>query len=404
MTDDASFTDRFRAAARSSERTVFWRHTRPAEDLDRLAKGCVELGVDEWDSYGSRGAVTMLETQVADLLGAPAALFVPSGTLAQQAVLRIWCDRSGSRRVALPDLSHLVHHEEDGPRRLHGLEWEFLTTGRRTPVAADLEAVPGRLGAALTELPLRDAGCLLPSWDDLVGLSTAAREGGVPLHLDGARLWEAQPFYDRPLDEVAGLFDSVYVSFYKGLGAQAGACVVADQDVVDELRSWRKRMGGTLFTMTPYAVGALLGLRDELPRMGEYADWARSLAAALPAQGSASTRRCRACARSRCTPTAWPRRSTSGWSPSWRPSARCCAVRSGRPTTRGRSWPSWPATPRPPSTTPRWWPGGWAGSCTAEARLRAVRARQERSPKWRRDLPHEVGQVPAGGTGAYVSR
>jgi threonine aldolase len=279
------FADRFRAAARLCERTVFWRRTLPADDLARLAAACEELGIDEWDGYGSRGAVTMLETQVAELLGKPAALFVPSGTLAQQAVLRIWCDRSGSRRVALPDLSHLVHHEEDGPRRLHGLEWEFLTVGRRTPVAADLAAVPGLLGAALTELPLRDAGCLLPSWDDLAGLSAAAREGGVPLHLDGARLWESQPFYDRPLAEVAGLFDSVYVSFYKGLGAQAGACVAADEDVVDELRSWRKRMGGTLFTMTPYAVGGLLGLRDELPRMGEYAEWARSLAAALAARG-----------------------------------------------------------------------------------------------------------------------
>jgi threonine aldolase len=285
MTDGTAFADRYRAAARSCERTVFWRMTAPADDLARLAKGCEELGVDEWDRYGSRGAVSMLEDRVAELLGKPAALFVPSGTMAQQAVLRIWCDRTGSRRVALPELSHLVRHEEDGPRRLHGLEWDFLTTGRRTPVAADLEAVPGVLGAALTELPLRDAGCLLPSWEDLVGLSAAAREGGVPLHLDGARLWESQPFYDRPHAEVAALFDSVYVSFYKGLGAQAGACVVADEDVVDELRTWRARMGGTLFGMTPYAVGGLLGLRDELPRMGEYAAWARSLAASLPAHG-----------------------------------------------------------------------------------------------------------------------
>ena len=284
MTDE-TFAERFRAAVRSCDRTVFWRMTTPAADLARLARACEELGIDEWDRYGSRGAVSMLETRVAELLGKPAALFVPSGTMAQQAVLRIWCDRTGSRRVALPELSHLVHHEEDGPRRLHGLEWEFLTTGRRTPVAADLEAIPGVLGAALTELPLRDAGCLLPSWEDLVGLSTAAREGGVPLHLDGARLWESQPFYDRPHAEVAGLFDSVYVSFYKGLGAQAGACVAADEDVVDELRTWRSRMGGTLFGMTAYAVGGLLGLRDELPRMGEYAAWARSLAASLPAHG-----------------------------------------------------------------------------------------------------------------------
>jgi threonine aldolase len=285
MTDEGTTLDRFRAASRACDRTVFWRLTRPADDLARLAAACVELGVDEWDGYGARGAVSLLEAQVAELLGGPAALFVPSGTLAQQAVLRIWCDRSGSRRVALPDLSHLVQHEEDGPRRLHGLEWDFLTTGRRTPVAADLERIPGRLGAALVELPLRDAGCLLPSWDDLVDLSSAARQRGVPLHLDGARLWESQPFYERSLAEVAGLFDSVYVSFYKGLGAQAGACVVAAEDVVDELRTWRKRMGGTLFGMTGYAVGGLLGLRDELPRMGEYADWARSLAAALPARG-----------------------------------------------------------------------------------------------------------------------
>ena len=284
MTDE-TFAERFRAAFRSCDRTVFWRMTSPGDDLARLAKACEELGIDQWDRYGSRGAVTMLETRVAELLGKPAALFVPSGTMAQQAVLRIWCDRTGSRRVALPELSHLVHHEEDGPRRLHGLEWEFLTTGRRTPVAADLDAIPGVIGAALTELPLRDAGCLLPSWEDLAGLSTAAREGGVPLHLDGARLWESQPFYDRPHADIAALFDSVYVSFYKGLGAQAGACVAADEDVVDELRTWRSRMGGTLFGMTAYALGGLLGLRDELPRMGEYAAWARSLAAVLPAHG-----------------------------------------------------------------------------------------------------------------------
>ena len=142
-----------------------------------------------------------------------------------------------SRRVALPDLSHLVHHEEDGPRRLHGLEWEFLTTGRRTPVAADLEAVPGRLGAALTELPLRDAGCLLPSWDELVGLSTAARERGVPLHLDGARLWESQPFYDRPLAEIAGARSTASTSRSTRASAPWPARRVAGrEDVVDELR------------------------------------------------------------------------------------------------------------------------------------------------------------------------
>ena len=283
--DDDTLTARYRSAVRASARTVFWRRRTPADTLADLAAGCAELGVDDWDRYGETGAVEQLERQVAELLGKPAAVFLPSGIMAQQAVLRVWCDRRGSLRVALPELSHLVHHEADGPRLLHGLRLEHLTEGRVVPTAQDLAGVPGLLGAAMVELPLRDAGCLLPTWEALVELSGAARDRGVPFHLDGARLWESQPFYDRPLSEIAVLFDSVYVSFYKGLGAMAGACLVADAEVVDEVRLWRTRMGGTLFGMTPYAVGALLGLRRELPRMGEYLATARGLAASFAARG-----------------------------------------------------------------------------------------------------------------------
>ena len=285
VTDETTLTERYQAAARAAQRTVFWRRSAPAATLEGLARACEELGIEEWDRYGGAGAVARLEAEGADLLGKPAAVFVPSGIMAQQAVLRVWCDRQGSRRVALPALSHLVLHEADGPRLVHGLQLEPLTEGRSVPTADDLATVPGRLGAVLVELPLRDAGCLLPTWDELTALSAAARERGVPFHADGARLWEAQPFWDRPLTEVADLFDSVYVSFYKGLGAMAGACVAADEDVAAELRLWRKRMGGTLFGMTPYALGGLVGLRTELPRMGEYLATARALAAAFTERG-----------------------------------------------------------------------------------------------------------------------
>ena len=99
-----------------------------------------------------RGGVAQLEAEVAELLGKPSAVMFPSGVMAQQATLRAWCDRAGSRRVALPDLSHLVHHEQDGPRRVLGLEpKKWLTTGRRTATADDLAAVGGRLGAAMVE-------------------------------------------------------------------------------------------------------------------------------------------------------------------------------------------------------------------------------------------------------------
>ena len=132
---------------------------------------------------------------------------------------------------------------------------------------------------------MREAGCLLPTWEELTAFSEAARELGVPFHADGARLWESQPFLDHSFPEITALFDSVYVSFYKGLRAMAGAAVACDEDVAAELRAWRQRMGGTLFGMTPYALSALVGLRDELPQIGDSVAWARSLAEELVERG-----------------------------------------------------------------------------------------------------------------------
>ena len=277
---------RLEAASRACRSTVLWHpRTTPAGVLAELARACEELGIDEWDTYGDGGAVTLLEERVAERLGKQAAVFFVSGTMAQQAMLRVWCERRGSRRVAIQDLSHLLHHENDGPRLVHDLRFEPLTRGRRTATAADLAARGDGLGAALVELPLRDAGCLVPPWEDLVALSAAARERGVPLHVDGARLWEVQPHYDRPLAEIAALADSIYVSFYKGLGGLSGAAVAGEAAAMAELREWRHRMGGRLYRMTPYAVSGLVGLRDRLPRVGEYVAWARELAGELVAVG-----------------------------------------------------------------------------------------------------------------------
>lgn len=275
------FHARLRAVSEGA-RIVFWRERpAPAEVFDGLAAAARELDIDEADVYGERGAVARVESEVADLLGKPAAVLFPSGTMAQQCALRVWCDRTGSRRVALPDLSHLLTHEADGPRRLHDFEFEHLTTGREVATAASLESVPGRLGALLVELPLRDAGCQLPTWEELTDLSAAARARGVPLHVDGARIWESQPHWGKSLSELGELVDSIYVSLYKGLGAPHGALVACDADVAAELRVWRQRMGGTLFSMAVPAVAGLRGLRDHLPRMASCREWARDLASAL---------------------------------------------------------------------------------------------------------------------------
>jgi len=233
------------------------------------------------DRYGSGGEVEALEGEVAELLGKDAAVFMPSGVMAQQAALRAWVERSTTDAVAVHGLSHFVLHELDALAELHRLRVQHLTDEPRAATVADLDALTGPLAAVSVELPLRDAGYLLPTWQELTDLTDRAHERGIPVHLDGARLWESQPFYDRPLAEIAALADSVYVSFYKGLGGLAGAVLAGPGDLVAEARRWRSRHGGTLFTMAPYAVAARAGLATRLPRMSAYLAHARELASRL---------------------------------------------------------------------------------------------------------------------------
>ena len=101
------------------------------------------------------------------------------------------------------------------------------------------------------------------------------------MHLDGARLWESAAGYGKPPADIAGLFDTVYVSFYKGLGALPGCCVAGPEDVVAEVREWRHRMGGTLFGLWPNAASALSCLARRLPMMPRYLSHTRAIADAL---------------------------------------------------------------------------------------------------------------------------
>jgi threonine aldolase len=278
---------RFRSASvRAERRLAGGALPPPADELRSIADEAAALDDPRaWDRYGEFGPVELLERRICELLGKPAAAMFPSGIMAQQSVLRVLCDERGSRRVALPGLSHLLVHELDGPELLQGFRYERLTTGSSFPVASCLAKIPGKLGAVLLELPLRDGGYLLPSWEELVELSRACRDRGVPLHLDGARIWESQPHLGHRLAEICELADTVYVSFYKGLRGLSGAAVAGPADVVDEARQWRTRLGGTLATLLPYALSALRGLRVELPRIPDYHACAQTFAAELKARG-----------------------------------------------------------------------------------------------------------------------
>ncbi len=147
----------------------------------------------------------------------------------------------------------------------------------------DLHTISEPLGALLLELPQREIGGQLPSWDALVAQTDWARQRGIPTHLDGARLWECKPFYGRAYAEIAALFDTVYVSFYKTLGGIAGAILAGPADVIAEARVWQHRHGGTVVHLFPYVLAAQQGLADRLGRIEAYCQKAAAVAETLRA-------------------------------------------------------------------------------------------------------------------------
>ncbi len=239
------------------------------------------LGDVTADRYGDGGVVEELESEVAALLGKPAAVLMPSGTMAQQVALRVHADRTGRRTVLWHPTCHLALHEDQAAERLHGLHPRPVGDPRRLITLADLEEVAEYAGTLLLELPQREIGGQLPEWDDLVAQTALARSHGTATHLDGARLLESVPFFGRSAAEVCALFDSVYLSLYKGLGGIAGCLLAGSEQLVAEAREWRHRHGGTLFGLWPYAAAGLAGLRLRGPRMPAYVEHARAIAAAL---------------------------------------------------------------------------------------------------------------------------
>ncbi|MFB6838481.1 threonine aldolase family protein [Streptomyces sp. NPDC056361] len=232
------------------------------------------------DTYGN-GLVEELERRVAEELGFPAAVFFPTGTMAQQVALRCWAGRTGSPVVALHPLAHPEVHENGAFGAVSGLRTVHPTDAPRLPTAEEVRDHPEPFGTLMLELPLRDAGFVLPSWEELTEVVEAARERDAVVHFDGARLWECPTHLGRGLSEIAGLADSVYVSFYKSLGGQSGAALAGPEDVMEEARIWRHRYGGMLFQQYPAALAALRGLDVELPRLPSYVAHARVVADAV---------------------------------------------------------------------------------------------------------------------------
>jgi threonine aldolase len=238
------------------------------------------------DHYGRGGFVTEFERTIADLLGKEAAVFMPSGTMAQPIALRVWADLCGIQNVAFHPTCHLELHEFKAYRELHHLHGILLGEPDRLFTLADLNSVAEPLSTVLIELPQREIGGQLPKWEDLIDICHAVRARGAKLHLDGARLWECGPFYGRSYADIVAPFDSVYVSFYKILDGLPGAALAGPASLIESARVWQRRQGGNLQQQSPSAISAQLGLDTHLPRIPDYVAKAAEVALALSANPS----------------------------------------------------------------------------------------------------------------------
>ncbi|MDF5058877.1 beta-eliminating lyase-related protein, partial [Vibrio parahaemolyticus] len=165
----------------------------PAEHFAKMAKWCEENNVNH-DVYGEGETIQAFEQKVADLLGYEAGLFVVTGTMTQPTVLEIVTRQKRNPIVAMHASSHIPVHEKQGYQLQH--RFSILPVGNpyQTWKLEDLTAWPDEIAAVLYELPMREIGGQLPSWQELEEIKAYCAENKIHLHMDGARLWETAAY------------------------------------------------------------------------------------------------------------------------------------------------------------------------------------------------------------------
>lgn len=242
---------------------------KPGEEFALIADYCRENNFAP-DIYGTGELINSFEEKVAKLLGFEAACFMPSGTMAQQIALKIYAGKTANQTFAIHPTSHLELHENHAYARLSNLKALIFGNKNRQLTAEDIENLSEPFAALIIEIPARELGGQLPVWKELEAIKKVMRKRGAFLHMDGARLWETKAFYRKSYAQICRGFDSVYVSFYKGIGALAGAILAGDAEFIKESRIWLRRFGGNLVQLHPFVASAARRFDNALTQMPKY--------------------------------------------------------------------------------------------------------------------------------------
>ena len=253
--------------------------TKPTEAM-RAAMAGAEVGDDV---LGDDPTVRALETRTAEILGKQAAVYMPSGTMANQVAVRAHTEPGDE--IVLDAQAHVYFYEAGAPAALAGVMVRLVAGVRGVFSGDDLQAVlrPDNIHFPRTKLVIventsnRGGGSVWPM-ARLADVASVAREAGLKLHMDGARIWNAAAAMGVSEREIAERFDSVSVCFSKGLGAPVGSALAGGTEFIERSRRFRKMYGGGMRQVGIIAAGALHALENHRGRLADDHANARQLA------------------------------------------------------------------------------------------------------------------------------
>ena len=244
--------------------------TKPTPAM-REAMARAEVGDDV---FGDDPTVKALESRTAELLGKEAALFVPSGTMANQLAIRSHTEPGDE--ILVEANAHIYYYEGGAPAAMSGVMCRCINGQRGIFTGADVEA---SLRPADQHFPRTRLVCLenthnrgggkIWSIGQVQEVAAGVRKHGLQLHLDGARLWNASVAAGIPERDYATYFDTISVCFSKGLGAPVGSALVGPKAFIERARRFRKMFGGGMRQAGIIAAGALFALDNHRARLAE---------------------------------------------------------------------------------------------------------------------------------------
>jgi threonine aldolase len=234
------------------------------------------------DVFGEDPSVLALEAEAARASGKEAALFVTSGTMSNQ--LAIALHTQPGDEVIVGEGAHVVFYESGAGAALSGVQFAIAGQGGLFDADAMEERIHPRAHwsprtslVCLENTHNRAGGRIFPQ-ADVVGIAKRARERGLGVHLDGARIWNASAKTGLTVAELSAPFDTVSVCFSKGLGAPVGSALCAPKSMIERARTLRKRWGGGMRQAGIIASAALYALQHHRERIHEDHDKARTFA------------------------------------------------------------------------------------------------------------------------------